>query len=441
MSVHRLLLPAVLASALCAAVLISALPVVAAPKGQAVPKGLSASQVQPSPKDWFPVGIWYEGGVGGFRDNVIPEDPAQAAAVYKRNFADIAAHGVDAACVPNTQPNHYRPLLDAAQAAGVRLIVELDRDGGDLGAMVRGSQSLTDSAVQDVLARKLQPIKSHPALWGVQILDEPPLGAFARFGAVADAIRSFAPGLRPFCCIIGASEVDQFVSKGRPSVVAFDFYPVSVHTALGDPAPMRALGDAARQAAMAADKHGVPVWAVLQTHAITGIHRFPTPAEMRCMTHLSLAGGCRGVWYFLYQTEYFNRAAGQLMSGLVDQNFKGSVRWAAVPRLAADVRSLAPVLRSLHPADDAGLSCPQVAHVLRDSKGRPYIYVVNVDTLRQQTVSVRFTKPAGTVRVVQMPQRRLCPSTVQGDEIVWQQRLAPGAGALFALETPKEARR
>src|SRR4051794_24993462 len=73
----------------------------------------------------FPMGVWYEGAVGPARHDLIPADPTEAAKMYQRDFADIAAHGLNLAVVPNTPANHHKVLLDAAQASGVKLIIEL----------------------------------------------------------------------------------------------------------------------------------------------------------------------------------------------------------------------------------------------------------------------------------------------------------------------------
>src|SRR5437763_471552 len=70
----------------------------------------------------FPLGIWYEGGVGPLRQNLIPADPAEAAKMYQRDFADIAAHGINVVVVPNTPPAHHKVLLDAAEANHLKII-------------------------------------------------------------------------------------------------------------------------------------------------------------------------------------------------------------------------------------------------------------------------------------------------------------------------------
>src|SRR5215213_6465584 len=83
------------------------------------------------PKEpFFPLGIWYEGGVGDARDNVLPADPAKAAAVYEANFKDIAAHGINVMTIPNSPPDHHKLVLDTAHKHNLKVILELGLDGG-----------------------------------------------------------------------------------------------------------------------------------------------------------------------------------------------------------------------------------------------------------------------------------------------------------------------
>src|SRR4051794_11119979 len=63
-------------------------------------------------KPFFPLGVWYEGGVGDVRDNVLPVDPKDAAFIYEGNFSDIAAHGVNVFVIPNSPPEHHQLVLD-----------------------------------------------------------------------------------------------------------------------------------------------------------------------------------------------------------------------------------------------------------------------------------------------------------------------------------------
>jgi hypothetical protein len=389
-----------------------------------------------SASGFFPMGVWYEGGVGAFRNDLIPEDPALAAKDYQRDFADMAAHGVNAAVVPNTQPNHHKPLLDAAGANGVKLIVELDRDGGELGQMIRGSLPLSDDAISKTFDTKLKPIVNHPALWGVQLLDEPAPGTYDRYAKVAKSLKRYAPRLQPFSCLIGSGPVDSFCKITKPAVVAFDCYPVGVGSKIGDPAPMLQYDSVANAACVAAAKYDVPVWAVLQVHSITGSLRFPTPPEIRCMTYLALANGCKGIWWFLYQTEYWNKAKNEFMGGLVDQNFKGDARWEEISKLTSEMRKISPTLLGLNIASDVAVKADTVAHVLKDSEGRLYIFAVNSNTVSARKVTLRLDQAATGSRdpeVVKLPAGTSIPCDLLGDKVIWSDTLAPGDGALYSI--------
>src|SRR4051812_20128398 len=180
----------------------------------------------PAEEPFFPLGLWYEGGVGAARDHVLPEDPASAAALYEKNFADIAAHGINVIAVPNSPPDHHKLVLDTAQKHGLKVILELGLDGGPFGYMIRGQSPMDDSAIRRELDNVLAPIKDHPALLRVQLLDEPPGDAFDRYGKIAAAVRAFDPNVKPFCCLTGGSDGGAFLAAAKSDVVAFDMYPI-----------------------------------------------------------------------------------------------------------------------------------------------------------------------------------------------------------------------
>lgn len=386
---------------------------------------------------FFPMGVWYEGGVGEFRNNLIPGDPALAAKDYQRDFADMAAHGINAAVVPNSQPDHHKALLDAAAANHVKLIVELDREGGELGQMVRGSLPLSDDTIRRTLDTKLKPILRHPALLGVQLIDEPAMGTYERYSKISTELEAYAPRLMPFSCLIGNGPVDSFCKITKPPVVAFDCYPITVNNKVGSADPLLSYDAVANAACVSAAKYNVPVWAVLQVHSITGALRFPSPAEVRCMTNLALANGCKGIWWFLYQTEYWNKERNEFMGGLVDSSFKGSDRLDEVGRLTSDIRGLTPTLVGLTIAPEVPVKADTVAHVLKDAEGHVYVFAVNTDTLSSRKITIRLDRASVDSRepaVTKLPTKAAIDTSLFGDQIIWSDTLAPGDGALYLIK-------
>ena len=342
---------------------------------------------------FFPVGIWYEGGVGAVRDGLIPEDPKQAFAYYRHTLADIARHGLNLVVVPNTPANHHRLLLDAAQQAKLRLIIELGLEGGEIGHLVRSPQSLTAERARAAVASLITPIKRHPALYGIQILDEPPPPAFGNYAVAKSAIEELS-GKPAFCCLIGGGGVGEFCRQVKPKQVAFDHYPIGETTPIGDRGPLESFLSSCRQAAEASRPQGVPAWAVIQAHSITGIHRHPTPAELRLMTYLALSEGVRGIFYFLYQTEFFTRNPPRLMEGVATEEYHETVQFRAIRRLASELKWLSPVLLTLEPSAPPLVSGQaEGVHLTawKDRRGTHYLIGVNLDVKQSARVLVQLS--------------------------------------------------
>src|SRR5207237_3839960 len=129
-------------------------------------------------------------------------------------------------------------------------------------------------------------------------------GAFERYKHIADLLKQFSPRTPEFCCLAGVGGVEKFMEAVKPNVIAFDSYPYTVKTPPGDLKPLRSFEAASLRCSKTSQKHNADSWAVIQTHSITNIHRFPSPEEIRCMTHISLATGNTGVFCFLSQTDY-----------------------------------------------------------------------------------------------------------------------------------------
>lgn len=384
----------------------------------------------------FPLGVWYEGGEGAFRFDLIPADPAQAAPIYLKHFRDLGAHGINCAVVPNTPPSHHKALLDAAHTANVKLIIEVGHEGGDLGAMVRRGKPVTEAAVNATLTRDLRPVMDHPALWRVQLLDEPPPGTFATYAQVANDMARYNKRLKPFTCLVGADAFDDFLSATHGDVAAFDRYPIRADSPLGDIAALRDFENTATKAGLAAARHHAAAWAVIQVHTITGIHRFPTPGEIRCMSYLAMASGCKGLFWFLYQTEYWNKEKGEMMSGLIDTNDRGDARWAEIGRLTNEISDLTPILLGLEPVDAKPDEQSRAStHILRDRKGRLYAFTVNLKTEAAAVVTTRVAVPKGGAdRVTRLPNGKKMAAKRENGSLVWSERLPAGSGALYRID-------
>jgi hypothetical protein len=398
---------------------------------------LAAFAQDSKPASEFALGIWYEGGVGAARQNTIPEDPKEAAPLYDRTFKDIAAHNIKIVVVPNSPPEHQKLVLDTAQKHGLKVIIETGLDGGDIGAMIRGSKPMDKAVVQKVFDDIIKPIVDHPALLRIQLLDEPELKAYPRYKEIADQLKPLMPNVPVFCCLASAAKTAEFLKETGQDTVAFDAYTIRVDTPKGDIKAMEEYAWHARKSALDAKKAGAKSWAVIQCHSITGVHRYPTPAEIRCEAYLSAATGNKGVFWFLYQSQYFDKEQKNWMRGLVNEHYKADARWADVAKVAAELEKLGPTLMDLQPSDDEPTKDGDVRiYRLTDSKGTPYLFAVNLNTLKTQPAHLTYDASAGkpVVKVVALPSNTEIPAGTDGNA-KWDDNLQPGSGSLFRIET------
>jgi hypothetical protein len=398
---------------------------------------LSALAQATTPAEEFALGIWYEGGVGAARQNTIPEDPAEAAKLYDKTFKDIAAHNIKIVVVPNSPPEHQKLVLDTAQKHGLKVIIETGLDGGEIGAMIRGSKPMDKAVVQKVFDEIIKPIVDHPALLRIQLLDEPEPKAYGRYKEIADQLKPLMPNVPVFCCLASAGKTAEFLRETGENLVAFDAYTISVNTPKGDIKAMEQYAWHARKSALDAKKVGAKSWAVIQCHSITNVHRYPTPSEIRCEAYLSAATGNKGVFWFLYQSQFFDPEHKTAMRGLVNEKYKADNRWADVAKVAAELQKLGPTLMDLAPADDEPIKDDDVRiYRLTDSKGANYLFAVNLNTLKTQPAHLKYDASAGkpVVKVVALPSNAEIPVGTDGNA-KWDDNLAPGSGSLFRIET------
>lgn len=375
-------------------------------------------------KPHITTGVWYEGGEGEFRQNVIPSDSNAASTVYLKNFQDIAAHGVEVAVVPNSPMSHHKSILEAASKAGIKLILELGHESGSLGDMVRGKMPINKENVEQLLRRDLSPIANHPALMRVQICDEPWPQVFGLYGQVSAIIKASKTPKPTFGCIIESGGVAEFLKTTKEDVVAFDCYPLNRDTPVGDEKALNHFASVCETAGTCAHEYNAEAWAVIQCHAITGSLRFPSVNELRYMTHVALAKGCKGVFWFLYQTEWLNPEHTVSMDGLVDSAFKARPLWSEITNLTKMIREVSPLLASLHPSEvdsEVKLSGRGLVSGLQDQSGVRYLYVVNPDV--KNDAIVKLSCKSYRVETVQKGY------TIKDTAL----KLPPGGGAILRL--------
>ena len=221
--------------------------------------------------------------------------------------------------------------LDAAKTAGVRLLVWCPQLKSD---------------PQATAAR----LKSHPALGGYFIQDEPAASSFAELAQWVRQLRAADPNhpayINLFPNYATADQLgvptypqylDDFIKMVPVPYLSFDHYPVI--QAGGAPASLRANWyENLEQASGAARKADLPLWAFALS---TRHYSYPTPtlAHLRVQVFSDLAYGAQTIQYFTYWQVSGNDPP--FDDAPVDRDGKPTPVYDRVKQVNAEIRGLA----------------------------------------------------------------------------------------------------
>jgi hypothetical protein len=131
-----------------------------------------------------------------------------------------------------------------------------------------------------------------------------------------------------------------------------------------------------------------PLWIAIQAYQQPWKKsRFPTPAEYRCESYLSIIKGVKGLWFY---TGYGERDFLGNPSGLLNRPEVG--HWDYVQKLVRELREFSPIIMSPRATAEVKLS-PANAYVefaTRESNGKLYVIAANKSPQKQ---NVRFSSP------------------------------------------------
>jgi len=257
-------------------------------------------------KPYFPVGIYTLQDRGSEHDKVL---------------AEARSAGFNTTVFYAYTPSTVKPLLDAAARQGIKAFVY-----PTIPFSVRTSTVTNEDVVKDVLVRR-----DHPALLGWYLVDEPE--GIGKAGA--DPVRDLYQTVKetdtdhPCSLVIMSPKAAGDYSRCA-DVIWIDPYPVPSR-------PVTYVSDCTGGAAQAVPKVK-PVWTIPQafdwsiwrTGKVDKVHR-PTPEEERCMTYLALVHGAKGIIYWAHTgSRYYIEDYPE--------------HWAAVKKLAGEMRDLTPAL-------------------------------------------------------------------------------------------------
>jgi hypothetical protein len=277
--------------------------------------GCSTTPTHVKPVGQMPIVAW--GGV------------PQAEATVDR-YRELANDGINVNFASYSNADKAKEALDNAQQAGVKLLVSL-------------------TVLHDKPEATANALKSHPALAGYFLIDEPPA---TQFPELADWMRKLQAADPNHYCYINLlpnyanseqlgeptyqAYLDKFVQTVPTSFISFDNYPILQN---GNTFVVR--GDwyqNLEQVAATAKKAHIPMWAfALSTHHFA----YPTPtlAHLRLELFSDLAYGAQTLEYFTY----WQSSDPAFANAPIDLKGHRTAIYDTVKQANTEVQGLAPV--------------------------------------------------------------------------------------------------
>jgi hypothetical protein len=225
------------------------------------------------------------------------------------------------------------------------------------------------------LLRVVTPMKRHASLMCYQLIDEPPAELLPKWKTTSRILGAIDPRRPSFSCLCREDLLPVAADMGMQMIV-FDRYPLFKNI---QPGEYDFNNFIALLETLKANAQEIPYWMVIQAFASPAGHRYPTPAELRLMTDLSLAHNAKGIFYFLYNS----KTQTERLQGLVDTSLQPAGIFDEVSELARELKQLRHWLLGLSPIDTR-VSGPEKGFEVKmfeDVEGAQYVVVCNLDVL------------------------------------------------------------
>jgi hypothetical protein len=404
--------------------------------------------------DFFPIGVWSVRGdfrpVEEFLFNV-----ETAAEFHHTSFQNLKSQGFNSVFL-SYDPIGYTldTILDIAEANDMRVISNMQHlhqvisQSNDTGVT---SADIIEAIENDSIAR----LKQSPAVLGYYLYDEP-LPGWIDFDVLENArniltqITADAP--HPILSCWNDEQYMTYIdSYLNLDVLMMDAYPFEDGDAYGDvsdfmpsyfydgedPMPFSDYVNSVR--ANHCDNEERPMWVVLQAFGDMevpengGYWRQVYPKEIRLQVYLALMQGAKGIWYFLYESEF------PYLLGLLDVSGQPTQRLDEVVAINQEINQISSLLLKLKVESvQSSLMVTEGEAKLHYhvDNGKKYIFCVNTNVESGSVPQVSIDKGAVGYQVLSVIDR-ITGSTVAfedgGDHWLITPELLPAGGVLLEL--------
>lgn len=290
-------------------------------------------------KDYFPKGVWFEGAA-------IPKNPTDAAAYAEAAFEKIRDAGMNTVIIANFNPDNpavFAAVLDEAAACNLKLIIH----AYVFRTVYNDALNNDESAMYQAITANLAPLKSHSALFGYLLYDEPPHNNPRLVDTLTDMKRmmeTIDPAHPVMVDLSGVHSAEEYYHSTQTQMLTSDPYGALAGRNAGDFTNLgypnvhyENLLDLLTLQVRRTPANAAPFWTILQAFGQEGWYREPTEPEIRAMTYEAIGRGSKGFYYFMYQTEID-------WEGMVDAQGVPTVKYGWISQLLSEIETLKPTI-------------------------------------------------------------------------------------------------
>ncbi|MCZ2156432.1 MAG: hypothetical protein LC114_21430 [Bryobacterales bacterium] len=333
--------------------------------------------------------------------------------------------------------------LDKVRSAGLSCVVSYE----PLRELISRGHA-TDDKIRKTVAELKARIDSHPAVFGINLRDEPSASAMPLIGRIAAELRRSMPEKLPYINLfpnyassqsLGTESYDAYLHAYLDDIrlpyLSWDNYSL-----LGGEMDPR-FYDNLEQVRKVTLEAGIPFWNCILANAHFHYSE-PSDATFNLQVYATLAYGGRGIQFFTY----FTPRTGNYRLAPIDIFGNKTATWDMLRRITWQIHALAPALSKLkstgvyHWPVSTAAGTPLVEDLrssgrflvgeFADSSGRNWLMLVNKDLKESASFRVKLRNPEAQLV-------RISPSSGEegplGPEGGW---LAPGSGILMRIEAP-----
>ena len=207
-------------------------------------------------------------------------------------------------------------------------------------------------------------LSAHPGLAGFYTADERPADIVPRVFAQHRALAAAAPGTVTYAVLGDGLERQAPLWRDAVDVMGLDPYPIVQPTGRND---LAMVGEWTR-IGQDAVKGARPVWMVIQYFPLTTAGGWPTGAEIKAMSWMSIIEGARGLLYWSW---------GEKGLAWVKDPRERERKWADLVKITKEIHALEPVLLAQDTTVVTG--SPAAVRVLgkRGADGARYVFAYN----------------------------------------------------------------